>query len=265
MPQLTINATEFYYEIHGSGDPIVLIGGLKRDHSSWLSILEMLAKDHTVLIFDNRGAGQTVDAGQFFDVDAMAEDTLQLINLLGLKKPHIVGHSLGGAVAQVIAHKYSEYIKSVALCNTFPKLNADAKKVFTSILDNHRAGASQSDLMDMLIPWVFSDGFISPELRAVVRKSNDDNLYPQTLLGYERQLHALSTFDSQSWAHLIITPTLVIAADQDKIALPSESQELSDRIKDSQLVTLSSGHASQVEKPKEFVSALQRFYRDLAA
>lgn len=264
MPKIIINNVEFYYEIHGTGDPIVLIGGLKADHTGWLPILEMLAKDHSVLIFDNRGAGQTVDADKSFDVDTMAEDTIQLINNLDIRNPHIVGHSLGGAIAQVIAHKYADQIKSVALCNTFVKFNDLAKRVFTATRDIHRAGKSQADIMSSIIPWVFSDGFINLELIDIIRKASDENPYPQTLLGYERQLDALYSFNSHSWVDQITIPTLVIAADEDKVALASESQELVNRIRDSKLVTLAAGHASPVEKPHLFVAVLQSFYQDLA-
>ncbi len=263
MSKVTINDTEFYYETHGSGDPIVLIGGLKADHLGWLPILDKLAQDHMVLIFDNRGTGQTIDAGKPFNTDVMAEDTIQLINKLELNKPHIVGHSLGGAIAQVIAHKHTDKIKSVALCNTFIKLNESAKKVFTSTLEIHRAGKSQADIMNSLVPWVFSDGFITPELLEIIHKTSDENPYPQTLLGYERQLNALYTFNSHAWVDHINIPTLVIAADEDKIALISESQELAKRIRGSKLVTLSAGHLSQVEKPVEFVMALKSFYYGL--
>ena len=55
------------------------------------------------LIFDNRGVGQTKDAGFSFNLETMAEDTLALIQKLGLKRPHILGQSMGGAIAQILA------------------------------------------------------------------------------------------------------------------------------------------------------------------
>lgn len=263
MSNININGVNFYYELHGSGDPMVLIGGLKADHSGWMPVLEMLAKDNTVLIFDNRGSGQTMDDGEPFDVATMADDTMSIVNKLGLSKPHVVGHSLGGAVAQVIAHKYADDIKSVTLCNSFVKFNEQAKSVFSSTLDIHRSGKSQADIMDSIVPWVFSNNFLSPEVIEIIRKSSNDNPYPQSLSGYERQLEALYSFDANSWIDDISVPVLVIGADEDKVALPSESHELAFRIKNSRLVTLSAGHASQVEKPIEFVSSLQDFIRNL--
>lgn len=263
MPREIINDAEFYFETYGAGEPIVLIGGLKADHTGWFPVLDKLAQDYKILIFDNRGTGRTIDDGRPFSVDVMAEDTIQLINKLNITMPHIVGHSLGGAVAQVIAHNYADKIKSVTLSNTFIKFNDSAKSVFTSILDIHRDGGSQADIMSSIIPWVFSDGFINPRLIEIICKSSDENPHPQSLLDYQRQLDALFIFNSHPWVDQINLPTLVIGSDEDKIALISESQVLASRIRDSKMVALSAGHASQVEKPKEFVEALQSFYDDL--
>jgi pimeloyl-ACP methyl ester carboxylesterase len=264
MPTIRINKTNYYYELHGSGDPVVLINGLKADHTGWIPVLDTLQKNHTVLTFDNLGAGQTVDDDEKFDIDRMADETMELVRQLGLSAPHIVGHSLGGAVAQSIAYRYADEIRSVALCNTFIKFNENAKQLFLDVLDMHKAGDSQANIMSAILPWAFSEEFMSPELEEIILKGSNENPFPQSPRGYERQLEALYTFNADSWVNHINIPTLVVAAKKDKIALFSESEEIAGRIRNARLASLDAGHASQVERPAEFISALLAFYSELS-
>ena len=72
-----------------------------------------------VIIFDNRGAGKTEATPGSYTTELMAEDTLALLDGLNIKKTHIIGHSLGGAVAQYIALKAPHRINKLVLCGTF--------------------------------------------------------------------------------------------------------------------------------------------------
>ncbi len=260
MPILTVNNAKFYYELHGEGEPLVLIAGLKADHNGWLPVLSDLVKKFQVLIFDNRGAGQTSDAGDAFDVEMMADDVMELIQKLKLDRPHIVGHSLGGAIAQVIAKKYAENINSIVLCNTFTKFNETAKEAFAEILKLHNSGTSEAEIMESIIPWAFSPKFLNQEIIEVIRKSSNENPYPQSSPDYERQFNALCEFDSRSWISSLNVPALILGSDEDKIATLNESKELADSISGSKFVNLPTGHASQVEQPKLFFEALNNFY-----
>ncbi len=111
MPVTTANGLDLYYELHGQGDPLVLIAGFTCDHTFWEGILGKLAKQFQVLIFDNRGAGRSSCPDLPYTVDDMALDAIALIESLQLKKPHLLGHSLGGCVAQAIAYKKFEISK----------------------------------------------------------------------------------------------------------------------------------------------------------
>lgn len=259
MPNILINNTNYYYELHGAGDVIVLINGLKADHAGWLPVLEALQKHNTVLIFDNLGVGRTTDDGAEFTVDRMADDTMALVKQVGLKKPYIVGHSLGGAVAQVIAHRYPNDIQRVALCNTFMKLNDSARAVFSNVLSMYQAGSSQADIMRAILPHVFSPDFLTPTLEKMICEFSENDPYAQSEHDYARQLHALYSFDSRAWLHEIEMPTLVISSKQDQVALPAESEQMATILKNSTLIELNTGHASQLEKPADFVSALMAF------
>lgn len=260
MPFININNANFYYELHGKGSPLILISGLKGEHNGWLSVLEELAKSHQVLIFDNRGVGKTTDCASTFDVEKMADDTMAIAHALGLKKPRVIGHSLGGAVAQVIGKKYASDITSIAICNSFIKLNESAKNAFMKTMTAHETGASPAEIMDTLIPWAFSRKFLTPEVIEIIRKASNDNPFPQSSDGFKRQMKALCDFDSRKWIDSITVPTLVIGSDEDLIASVDESREIADLIRQSKLVILPTAHASQVEAPELFIKAINNFH-----
>lgn len=260
MAFLKINSANIYYELHGEGDPIVLIAGLKADHTAWIPILNKLAINHRVLIFDNRGTGRTTDEPKHFSLENLAKDVIALIDELEIIKPHLVGHSMGGAIAQIIARQYPDDIRSVALCNTFLKFNESAKNGFRGILDLHKSGATQTEIIDCILPWGFSSKFLGSDKISAIRAARNENPYPQSAFDYERQFQALCDFDSRSWIDQIAIPVLVLGSDEDITATLSESEEIADRIKHSLFVSMPTGHASQIENPAAFVEKLQNFY-----
>ncbi|MDF2940542.1 MAG: hypothetical protein K0R66_1184 [Gammaproteobacteria bacterium] len=252
-----------HYELHGNqkNKTLVLINGLTRDHTAWKRILPFLIEEYCVLVFDNRGVGQTKDAGKAFTVETMADDTIALIEALQLQKPYIVGHSLGGAIAQTIAYKYSDKIQKIALCNTFIKINKEAMHAFENTLAIHQSGASQSEIVDSLIPWVFSKSFVTPEVRAMIHKLSNENPYPQSSTDYQRQLKALNEFDSGKWVSSIRLPSLVIGSEEDITATPQESEELASKITGARLTLIPGAHACYTEQPIKLAETLKSFFQ----
>ena len=110
MSKIKLNNANFYYELHGKGHPLILIAGYSGDHLVWMPLLENLSKQFQVLLFDNRGVGQTTDDGRPLSAELMAQDVVALADALDLKKPHIVGQSMGGTIAQRVATHHSEKI-----------------------------------------------------------------------------------------------------------------------------------------------------------
>src|SRR3990167_9182359 len=180
MPFVQLDDLKMYYEVHGEGEPMIMINGLKSDHTGWVPTLDAIKHGHKVILFDNRGVGQTTDEGKDFSVETMANDVKKLMLHLEIDSAYIVGHSLGGAIAQVFAHRYPENVKKLILCNTFIKFNDAAAEAFKCVLSLYHQGAPQSDIMDAVIPWVFVDGFVTPELRRFIHETSNANPHAQT-------------------------------------------------------------------------------------
>lgn len=142
---------------------------------------------------------------------------------------------------------YFKRVKKLFLCNTFIKFNEDSRQAFGKILDLYKNNAPRSEIMDAVIPWVFSDKFTTPELRAFIHEAVAADPLWQTKEDYERQLNALNAFDSSQWIENITTPAVVIGSRDDRTALPKESELLARKIR-ADLEILEGGHASAVEQ-----------------
>lgn len=248
MPITNANGIDIYYELHGQGAPLVLIAGYTGDHGFWNFMIPGLAKKFRVLVFDNRAIGQTKDNGSPFTLETMAADTMALINKLELKNPHIVGQSMGGAIAQIIAKNYADQIGKLIILNSCAKFNTRTARVLESILSARKANTAFDLFINLALPWFFGNRFLeNSELTAVFKEALINNPYAQSVADQERQLRALSPFDSRSWINDIPSPALVIAGEEDIIALPHESHGLAEGLQNATFEIVSGAHSSPVE------------------
>ena len=107
---LDCSDTCIYYEIHGSGKPLLLLHGGLTSVESWYAQLPMLAKDFKLIIIDMRGHGRSKMGQQAFTYDLLASDTLSVLEHLQLKKVDILGWSDGGIVGLKLAINHPEHV-----------------------------------------------------------------------------------------------------------------------------------------------------------
>lgn len=124
MSYATIDEFEMYYECHGhAGDALVLLHGFTGDVTDWRHQVEDLAREHRLLAMDHRGHGRSGAPPDrtSYTIERMAEDVLLLADCLGLERFHLVGHSMGGFIAQEIALRMPERLLSLVLEDTGPE------------------------------------------------------------------------------------------------------------------------------------------------
>ena len=116
MGYANVGDIRMYYEIHGQGEPLLLIMGLGGHILDWgWSLPQQLAKHYQVIMFDNRGSGRTDQPQGPYSIKQMANDTVGLMNAIGLKQASIFGVSMGSMIAQEIAMDYSEKVAKLVL------------------------------------------------------------------------------------------------------------------------------------------------------
>lgn len=261
MPKISIRDTTFYYEIHGgNGYPVILIAGYSVDHTFWYPILESLSKKFKVLIFDNRGVGQTDDSGLGLSASLMAEDVMALAGILGLSRPHIIGHSMGGIIAQCIARDFGDKIHKIALLNSAIKLRLAALQALHSLLLLRKCEIEFDLQFQTGLPWFYGDRFLQDKQALDnLKESILNNPHPQRFDDQQRQYEFLLNFQGLGSLEKIKSPCLVTYGKADLISLPSEVEYLASQIPYSSMVGYDSGHVAISEIPNEVSQLLISF------
>ena len=209
MPYIKVNDIQIYYEIHGEGEPLVLILGLGTDISEWGGIICWLAEKFQVLAFDNRGVGRTDKPDIAYSVEMMADDTAGLIQALGIQQANIVGISLGGRIALELSLRHAECVNKLVLVSTSARIARNWRRRFYGLLSG------------------------APIFRSK---------YPQPRYAFQRQLQASSIFNCTDQLHVLHVPTLIMHGKKDKTVPYYLAEEMHSGIKNSKMLTFEGSH-----------------------
>ncbi|MFH1653768.1 MAG: alpha/beta hydrolase [Pseudomonadota bacterium] len=240
-----------YYEEIGSGEPLLLINGLGGDTRGWAPLIEHLKNKFHVISYDMRCAGQSDKPKEQITIHQLAEEALALIQHLGLKRVHVLAHSMGGMIAMDLALNHPDLIDKLFLISTAPSLNrpyAVSEKILTLF---HRIDVSP-ELLAEVYETVFGTNFkkkisIDDYIKARMKDTN-----PQPTQAYLNQLRATELFDIYDSVAKIFQPACIVVGDQDKIIPPQNSKWLSEKIPNSKLLVLKGiGHMLPIEATDE--------------
>ena len=120
MSVTTSEAVRIAYEVRGTGEPVLLIHGLGYDRFGWGPAPDLLAEEFQVVLFDNRGVGQSDVPPGPYTTAALAGDALAVLDAVGLERAHIVATSLGGMVAQELVLAHPDRVSKLVLACTTP-------------------------------------------------------------------------------------------------------------------------------------------------
>jgi 3-oxoadipate enol-lactonase len=261
MPKILINDIALYYETYGEGEPLVFISGFSADHLAWQQTAKIFADRYQVVVFDNRGSGRSDVPQGPYTVEQMADDVAALCEKLGIEQAHFIGNSMGGFIAQMLAHRHAARIKSLILCNTALRVETVFYFYAAAQVELMKAQAPASALIKAACSWIFSFAFLSkPNQWDALIQWGLENPYPFTTMGCEGQYAALGAFDARTWMNTVEKPTLVISADQDIIFNSSISKALADQIPDAQFYCFNEcGHLPHIEYPETFAQVVMNF------
>lgn len=232
---------------------VVLLGSLGSDRSMWDAQVRDLSTDHTVVAVDHRGHGGSEVVPGPFTVADLAEDVLALLDSLEVDVFHVVGLSLGGAVAQWLAVNEPARVRSAALLCTAARFGEPAGWIERAAAVR---GGGVSAVADAVVArWITparaeSEPELVATLRAMVTGTDPE--------GYAAACDALSGWDNRADLGRISCPTLVLAGDEDPSTPPEVLREIADGVPDSTFVTLSpAAHVPTVEIPERVSEALR--------
>ena len=236
MPTAAPNGVDLYYERHGErGEPLVLVHGFTGDITDWRFQVAEFARTHRVLIADNRGHGRSSAPADLshITIERMADDIEALARMAGFERYHLLGHSMGGAIAQEIAVRDRGRLLSLTLEDTAPSFAE-----FRPRMPEKPPPLSPERLEEVMARLAR----MSPEVLQAGWKA---------LAGWQGTLER---------ATRIPVRTLVIYGEDDGPALVDGSRRLAELIPNSKLHVVEGGaHCPQEERPDEFNAVLRAF------
>lgn len=210
---------DMYYEIDGSGDPLLLIMGTNADHSTWASQVEAYKDSYQVITYDARGTGQSTHPP---DVDAysmriLADDAAALLAHLDIERAHVSGLSLGSATAQELAINHPDRVATLQLHCTWGK----SDEWFNRMIDTNEFCIIHDDpemYIRTALLWVASPHFINErpdDVEAFERGFLLDNPHPPSKEGMLGHFHADKTHDALDRLGQIEVATLITSGEVD--------------------------------------------------
>lgn len=245
---------KIYYQVRGSGDPLVLIMGFGADGSVWEKHVAEYEKHFQCIILDNRGVGQSDQPKGPYSTAMMAEDVVAVMDHAGVEKAKVAGISMGGAIAQSLAIRHPDRVSCLALISTWPKFNNYATTVYEN-LKKLRVTSKPADFMELLQLWIFAPPYYEQSMGELKegQQGAKDNPAPQTQYGFEGQLDACIQHDVVDKLNLIKVPTLITVGDMDIFTPPAFSKVLHEGIENSIYVNFpTGGHVHHWEDLERF-------------
>jgi 3-oxoadipate enol-lactonase len=267
MPKISANGIKLYYETHGEGQPLVLISGLGYTLWQWHCMVPLLADHFQVITFDNRGVGQSDKPVGPYSAQLLAADTAGLLDALGIEKAIVMGHSMGGFIAQAMALVFSHKVEKLILSSTnfggprHVPATPEAMKILTDVsvdaLTRFKNGLSVStapgwtekhpEMVEEWTKWRIANPIDPAAYQAQLAVGL--SLYPEAA-AFEDRLSNVKV------------PTLILAGGYDQVVPPENASLLAKKIPDSKVVMLpEAGHFFPIETPEAASQAVIHFIK----
>lgn len=246
MPSTNSNGIDLYYEVHGEGEPLLLIMGLSLNSKSWFRTLPALSDHYKVIIFDNRGVGLSGKPNTPYSIELMAEDARAVLDAAGVETAHVYGISMGGMIAQRLALKYPERVRSLILgCTTSGGEKHVQPSADVSMLMLSRASSIETpeEMAWATAPILYSQAFIENQRELVAEDIQKRIELPILPYAYMLQLQACLAHDTYHEIEQIKASTLVIHGDEDKLVPYENGITLAEKIPNAEFMTIQgAGH-----------------------
>ena len=236
-------AIHYIVEGNETAPPVVLISGLGGDLRHWQALRLMLQDQYRVVSLDNRDSGLSERGDGQYYVKDMADDVVDLLQKLGIDKAHVIGYSMGGAIAQELAIGRPQIVDKLILLATYDSTDARAQDLFRGFASLRR-DLDRGDYLRLTLPWGYTyEEYEQPGLvEEVIAEAVKDPLY-QDNEAFARQMEATIAFHSRDRLHLIKSPTLLIFGDEDIMTPMRFANSMVALIKNSKLFVIKgTGH-----------------------
>jgi pimeloyl-ACP methyl ester carboxylesterase len=244
MSTVHVNDIDIYYEIHGEGKPLLMIQGLGFEISSMTQepgksrFLDRFCDRYQVILFDYRGVGRTDKPDMPYSIEMLADDTVGLMDALGIQNAHVMGTSMGSQIAQTIAAKYPDRVKGLILIVGFTRV----------------------------LPLMRMVGCIMTTIPGIKEKATGwiyTQKYPPTPKSFRRMADAANRCDTRALLGRITAPTLIVNGTKDAIVPKRMMQELAEGIPGARLVLVDGDHLFAAKDPNLLILPARSFLAEV--
>jgi poly(3-hydroxyalkanoate) depolymerase len=246
----------------GEGEPLLLINGLGANLEMWQPFVRELAPGRELIGFDLPGTGRSTRPRWPVRMPQLAQLVTELLDQLGHEQPDVLGYSLGGIVAQELAHRAPGRVRRLVLCATTPGLPSMPPDPIVTTLMLTPARYWNRQLAELILP-IIAGGRTAREPGVLHAGLEKRLLQPPSALGYLYQLYALSGWSSHPWIHSVTHEALVLHGDRDPVVPLVNGRYLAEALPNGRLHTVSgAGHLFLLDEPASAVPALESFLTD---
>ena len=267
MPTVSVHGHDLHYLRRGEGEPLLLIMGMSGTHLSWGDpFLDELARDFEVITYDHRGVGRSSRVDGPFTLVELADDAAALLGELGIERAHVTGVSMGGMVAQELALRHPERVRTLVIGCSY-------------------AGGEGSALTGPATAQRLAEGWFSGDQeralrtgweinvsRAFARRSDEYERWKEHVLALrvplaviQLQLQAIAPHDTSARLGEISVPTLVVHGTEDEMLPAANSRVIASRIPGARLEELEGvGHLFWWEQPERSAELIREHARAAA-
>lgn len=229
----TLRDHRFWYEVHGeAGPPVILIMGFGISGRAWAPQVEGLKGSHRVVIFDNRGIGETETSKTPYGFADLADDVVALMDHLGFEKAHVVGVSMGGMIAQHLALRHPDRLLSLGLIATLPGGSLrhtvpSPSAVALFVRANTSKGQSRFAALRRLL---YTERYLQESTPEQAFSSGNLEIFavPADTTTRLNQLRAVLRHDVTGELQRVKTPTLIVKPEQDRLVRPENSERIAE-------------------------------------
>jgi len=264
MPFARVGDIRLYYEVDGQGDDLLLIHGVTGYISMWRYVRPHLARSFRVISPDLRGHGRSDKPDMRYSVEMFAQDLLGLLDVLGVERCIVAGHSLGGFIAQQMARQAPGRVRALILICTAHKVGQETVEAW---IEENKAvvGLPPEQALEKRLELAFFDPDrlrSTPGMMELLRENEEQLKINEKSHGHAQI--AAGLFNSEEWLGEIQAPTLVIQCGQDKLFPCHIGQYLASRIPKATLKVIeNTGHSIQLEQPQALAQAIIEYCRNL--
>lgn len=262
QPTFSGRIADIWVERRGDGPDVLLCAGLSDPAEAWQFQLDGLADRYRLTAFDNPGAGRTPLPDGPFSVEGMADGAAAMLRASGVERAHVAGFSGGSKIAQELALRHPDLVRSLVLVSTWTTFDPYVRQVADFLGWLADVAPSERAMLEAFFVWIYTprahnDGTVDQIIEEALAYP-----HPQAPEAFKAQLKAFISNDTTGRLGAITIPTLVVAGGLDILTPPRFSRAVAEAIPGARFVLLpEEAHQPFQERPEEFNALVDEFWR----